>query len=117
MDIVSQRKTPSPLAGEGCAGLARREPSLAGAGWGVARREPRSAIALKIGERAQCQRDSAEPIGSKAISFRCEPSRFRAVALCRARAPIGARPPHPAAPKLTTFAKAPHPSPARGEGE
>jgi hypothetical protein len=40
--------------------------------------------------------------------------------LCRLQrsraAHLAARPPHPASPKLTSFAKAPHPSPARGEG-
>src|SRR5687768_13901766 len=39
----SHYKSPSPLAGEGCAGLARREPSLAEAGWGDARRSARVA--------------------------------------------------------------------------
>ena len=41
-------------------------------------------------------------------------SRSRDGALRRAR--LRRATPHPAAPKLTSFAKAPHPSPARGEG-
>jgi cobaltochelatase CobN len=40
-NALPSKKIPSPLAGEGCGGLVS-EASLAGAGWGVARRPPRA---------------------------------------------------------------------------
>src|SRR5688572_4598948 len=72
--------------------LSEAQPSLGGAGWGVARREPRALA------RAPTSRPD------------------RAVDSAHALRAFGATP-HPASARLTPFAKPSHPSPARGEGE
>src|SRR5688572_32089751 len=95
--------------------LSEAQPSLAEAGWGGARRSAR----IAGGDTPEGIRTAL--FSNPTFCERAAPTARNAQAswigaLTSARGRSRATP-HPASPKLTSFAKAPHPSPARGEGE
>src|SRR5262245_7959281 len=85
---LSHKYSPSPLAGEGCGALA--------SGSELRRSWMRGGAATA----AHARQSVRLPLDRSAYALRA----------------YGATP-HPTSPKLTTFAKASYPSPARGEGK